>query len=185
MGSKPPAKLSDKQQLFVHEYLKDLNGTRAARRAGYAESSSHNEAYRLLRTPAIHAAIKKKMADRARRVDVSADRVLREYQRIAFADIRRVAHWNGSDGVTLKEPKDISDDDAAAIAEVSSSGRDKVHRSKLKLHDKKRALDAIARHIGLFGKRKLTGESPAETAERVRDLIRARLAHLGEPEGEG
>ena len=31
------AKLTDKQELFAREYLKDLNATQAAIRAGYSE----------------------------------------------------------------------------------------------------------------------------------------------------
>ncbi|HBD0332675.1 TPA: terminase small subunit, partial [Escherichia coli] len=34
------AKLTDKQELFAREYLKDLNATQAAIRAGYSEDSA-------------------------------------------------------------------------------------------------------------------------------------------------
>lgn len=47
--------LSDQQRLFVHEYMIDLNGTKAAIRAGYAEKTAAARASRLLRTPKIKA----------------------------------------------------------------------------------------------------------------------------------
>ncbi|WP_198585325.1 terminase small subunit, partial [Escherichia coli] len=40
------AKLTDKQELFAREYLKDLNGTQAAIRAGYSEKTANEQASR-------------------------------------------------------------------------------------------------------------------------------------------
>lgn len=45
--------LTDRQRLFVHEYMLDLNGTQAAIRAGYEEKTAASRASRLLRTPKI------------------------------------------------------------------------------------------------------------------------------------
>lgn len=42
------AKLTDKQELFAREYLKDLNATQAAIRAGYSEKTAQEQASRLL-----------------------------------------------------------------------------------------------------------------------------------------
>src|SRR5581483_881698 len=56
----------------------------------------------LLRHPAVGAAVKRAIENRARRVRVTADRVLREYERIAFADIRRVIAADSKGGHTMK-----------------------------------------------------------------------------------
>lgn len=45
--------LTDRQRAFVLEYLRDLNGTQAAIRAGYAEDRAASTASRLLRKPEI------------------------------------------------------------------------------------------------------------------------------------
>lgn len=42
------SELTDKQRRFIDEYLKDLNGTQAAIRAGYAKSSARHRASLLL-----------------------------------------------------------------------------------------------------------------------------------------
>ncbi len=42
------AKLTEKQQRFVDEYLIDLNGTQAAIRAGYSAKTANEQASRLL-----------------------------------------------------------------------------------------------------------------------------------------
>lgn len=49
--------LTDKQKLFVLEYVKDQNGARAARAAGYSEKSDDEIAYENLRKPQIRAAV--------------------------------------------------------------------------------------------------------------------------------
>ena len=47
--------LTDRQRAFVLEYLRDLNGTQAAIRAGYAGDRAASTASRLLRKPEIRA----------------------------------------------------------------------------------------------------------------------------------
>jgi hypothetical protein len=49
--------MTDKQQRFVAEYLKDLNATQAAIRAGYSPKAANREGARLLSKVDISAAI--------------------------------------------------------------------------------------------------------------------------------
>lgn len=46
-------KLKPQVRRFVHEYLVDLNGKEAAKRAGYSERTAASQASRLLRDPAV------------------------------------------------------------------------------------------------------------------------------------
>lgn len=48
-------RLGEKQKRFVREWLVDMNGTRAAIRAGYSEKSAANTASRLMKDPAVQA----------------------------------------------------------------------------------------------------------------------------------
>lgn len=69
--------LTAKQQRFVEEYLVDLNGTAAARRAGYSAKSAKGSAAELLRDfPAVIAAVDRGLAERAKRTELTADWVL-------------------------------------------------------------------------------------------------------------
>jgi phage terminase small subunit len=71
-----------------------------------------------------------------------------EYARIAFADLRDIAGW-GPDGLEIKLSSELTPAAAAAIAEiVAAAATCKVYR--IKLHDKKPVLDAMARHLGLL-----------------------------------
>lgn len=141
-------KLATKQEVFVQEYLVDLNATQAAIRAGYSPASAGQLAHELLEKPLIAASIQQAMAERSMRTQVTADQVVRELARIGFADLRRVVDW-GPDGVTLKHSEDLSAEDAAFISEVGERhGRygTSVH---IKTHDKKGALELLARHLGM------------------------------------
>ena len=172
MSSAPSSGLTGRQRRFVEEYLIDLNATKAAERAGYAPKHATSTASRLLKRTAVAEAVRLAMDERAKRTQITADRVLREFARIAFADIRSFT-GNDGDGLTVKSLSALSDDDSAAIAEMSGSDGKKF---KVKLHDKKHALDRIARHLGLYGKRATAAESPAAAAQRAREFILTRLA---------
>lgn len=51
--------LTEKRKAFVREYVKDFNGTRAAIRAGYAESGASVEGARLLADASVRAELEK------------------------------------------------------------------------------------------------------------------------------
>ena len=71
--------LNEQQELFCREYLKDLNGTAAAQRAGYSPENSKAaavQAHRLLDMPKVQAFLQGLMDERAKRTEVSADYVL-------------------------------------------------------------------------------------------------------------
>lgn len=172
----PLAPLSDKHRAFVAHYVVDFNATQAAIRAGYAPHSARVQGSRVLRRPDVAAAVKAAIDERRRRTLITADQVLQEYARIAFADLRRVSRW-GPKGVEIRDASELSDDAAAAIAEISGgTGR----ATRIKLHDKRRALDSIARHLGLFEPRPVASDPKARhaTAERVRAALAERLAAL-------
>jgi hypothetical protein len=67
--------------------------------------------------------------------------------------MRDFAEWTG-DEVRFRPSEELQADDAAAVAEVSVTEKEfkgAVTRTrKMKLHDKKGALDSVARHLGLF-----------------------------------
>jgi hypothetical protein len=114
--------------------------------------------------------------ERAAQLGITAERVLQEYARIAFADLRRVAEW-GHDRFVLKAHKDLSEADAAAISEIVELGSGGY---RVKLYDKKAALDAIARHLGLFVRepRRKESAAPSGLAEDAREVLACRLARL-------
>ena len=143
------AKLSDKQARFVDEYLIDLNATQAAIRAGYSEKTSQRIGSENLSKPLVQHAIQKRMDRRSERTLVAADRVITELAKIAFANMREFAEW-GPDGITLKDGAELSEEDAACIAELSQTTTAHGGCIRFKLHDKLEALEKLGRHLKLF-----------------------------------
>lgn len=71
-------KLSGKQKRFIEEYLVDLNATQAAIRAGYSKNCATEIGYENLSKPHIADAIAEASRERAKRVQIDADYVLRQ-----------------------------------------------------------------------------------------------------------
>lgn len=71
-------------------------------------------------------------------------RVLKEYERIAFSDIRQLMEWKGQD-ITLKSSDSITEDAALSVAEVGHV----KGGIKLKVHNKLTALGALAEYTGI------------------------------------
>ena len=115
---------------------------------------------------------------RAARLGITADRVLLAYAHIAFADLRHIVEWSAEEGLVIKSLGELSDNDVAAISEIVpgiGSGR-----SRVKLYDKKAALDAIARHLGMFPlpPRHHEDEAPEAEQEDPREFLARELARL-------
>ena len=94
-------------------------------------------------------------------LEITPERVMAEYAKLAFSDMRRIATY-GPNGVALKDQSEIADDDSAAIAELSETRTKDGGSIRFKLHDKKGALDSIARTLGMFtDKTEITGKGGA------------------------
>jgi len=71
-------KLTEKQNQFILEYMKDLNATQAAIRAGYSKKTAKVIGYENLTKPYISERIQEEIDERSERVKMTADDVLRE-----------------------------------------------------------------------------------------------------------
>lgn len=84
--------MRDKVKRFCKEYIIDNNGTQAAIRAGYAIVSASVQAHRLLAKPEVQTYITKLKEKQSKRLEITADKVLEQYRRLAFADINDYYH---------------------------------------------------------------------------------------------
>jgi phage terminase small subunit len=124
---------------------------------------------------------------------VTVEQVVRELKLIGFSDIRKVVSWRnelvtrtekGEDGepvmvmmprVTIVDADKISDEAAAAVAEVSQTVNGAL---RVKLHDKHAALVSIGKHLGMFvdrvqiQERKQISAEPMSAEEWKRQYVR-------------
>lgn len=68
--------LNDKQKLFCQEYLKDLNATKAAIRAGYSEKTARNIACENLTKPNIQQYIQELQEGIQKRNQITIDEIM-------------------------------------------------------------------------------------------------------------
>jgi phage terminase small subunit len=156
--------LTRKQELFVAEYLVDLNATKAAIAAGYSRDTAESAGSRLLTNVKVCREIALKQGQRLQKLEVTADRVLQEIAKIAFLDPRKLFESDGS----LKRIQDLDDDTAMAIAglevtELFEGSGEQKHTygllKKVKIADKGQNLERLGRHLKLFtDKAEVSGE---------------------------
>ena len=145
--------LNRRQNRFAQEYLIDLNATQAAIRAGYSPRTAYSTGQRLLNHVEVIAKVSRLIEARAVRTEVSAERVVMELARVAFGDIRsivQVVEEEGDHGpvsrVVVKPSAEWTRDEAATVAEVAQTRQG----IRVKTHPKLQALEALAKHLGMY-----------------------------------
>lgn len=174
-GKKKSKALSGKHKRFADEYLVDCNATRAYLAAGYKSKNADVAAagaWRLIRSVKVAEYIAKRQNKLSAKAEITQESVIAEYKKLGYSNPRQVAEW-GPNGVKLKDSKTLSDDDAACISEVSSKPGEYGPSIKFKLHDKKGALDSIAKHLGMFVEKHEVDIRVSDLAEAMR-LARER-----------
>lgn len=142
------AKLTEKQQRFVDEYLIDLNATQAAIRAGYSVKTADQQASRMLTNVKVQSAIAEIMAERSKRTGFNQDRVVQELAKIAFIKMTDVVDQNGK----IKDT--ASEDDLSCIESIKYKHSDtdsgySVER-EVKIASKLKALELLGKHLGMW-----------------------------------
>lgn len=142
------AKLTEKQQRFVDEYLIDLNATQSAIRAGYSAKTADVQGSRMLGNAKVQQVIAEKMSERSKRTGFNQDRIVQELARIAFINIADVIDDKGRIRV------DATDDDLACIESVkykeSESGIGSSVEREVKIASKLKALELLGKHLGMW-----------------------------------
>lgn len=164
-----PAKgaLNDQHELFCLEYLKDLNGTKAAERAGYSAKSAAQQASRLLTNAKITDRITALKAQQFETVQVDANVILRELLRLATVDLGGAYDDEGKLLPIKKMPEDVRRAIAGieVFEEYEGSGKDREYIGdtvKVKIFDKNRSLELLGKHLKLFTDRVELGQETLE-----------------------
>lgn len=147
-------KIDDRDLFFLQEYIENgQNAYQAALTAGFSETTALTHATTWIR-PAREDSFKPLVWDlfmehrnkRLTALDVTEDRILREYARAAFFDPRKLFRDDG----TLKTVLEMDEDTAMAFKNIDIDEPDNIPRIlKRSYGDKLKALDGLATIMGM------------------------------------
>ncbi|USY26697.1 terminase small subunit [Alcaligenes sp. 1735tsa3] len=166
-------KLPPKQARFAEEYVRDLNGTQAATRAGYSQRTANEQAARLLANVSVQQYVRKLLEERSQQVKIDAAYVLSRLGEIDQMDALDILADDGSVKPIAEWPRIwrqmISGLDVMEIAQGDEEARIAVVK-KIKWPDKIKNLELIGRHVGVqaFKDRVEHSGSIKGMAERMR-----------------
>jgi phage terminase small subunit len=178
------AKLTAQQQRFVDEYLADpeLNATRAYRKAYPScrtDAAANAAASRLLASVKVKAAIAQAQAERTKRTQVGADRVVGELALLAFSSIE---NYTIDDEGKLKPADGVPSEVLRAIEKFKIKKRiipgmagAREIEAEIKLWSKPAALKMLGEHVGVFDKatplEKILDALPQELGRAIREAL--------------
>ena len=147
-------KLTDKQEAFCQEYIKDSNGTQAAKRAGYSENSAKAIGYENLTIPYLVERIAELRGAILDKSEYGRAELLAEYKSLAHTNIvdfiENAPEVEETDGVfTMKLihfrnlPRHIT----AAVKGFKTKPNGEV---EFTLYDKVKAMEGLGKHFGIF-----------------------------------
>ena len=165
-------KLTDKQKRFVEEYLICLNATEAAIKAGYSKKTAYSQGQRLLKNVEVQKVVSEKQNKLQDKLEVTQERVIAEYAKVAFSQLPGIIHYKDG-SITIENFDKLTNEQKACIKkfkfttvyEIGADGEPvPINKVTIDLHDKLKALDSLARHLGMFnGKPGAEGEGVSQT----------------------
>ena len=147
--------MTPKQRRFALEYLKDLNATQAAIRAGYSEHTAGSQGERLLRNADIKEFVSGRAEEHESQLEITAERILCELARIGFSDLSQIFAEDGTLLPIHEMPEDarrvLAGIEVEELFEGRGESRERVGTlRKVKAWDKVRALELLGKHRRLF-----------------------------------
>ena len=180
----------DKQEMFCQQYAasRDLNGTQAAIRAGYAEKSADVEACRLLGNAKVQARIAEIAKGRMVRLNIDQDKIVQELSWIVFTRLDELVTW---EYWTPPMKDDHQPPDELAMrykpsAELTEGQRASIEGMKigkygpeLKMKDAASAIKGLMAHIGMASdKIKVDNEFIGMTQDDLLHRVSAMLVSM-------
>jgi len=132
-----------RHERFCLELAKGKSQSEAFEIAGYTPNEGN--AYRLTQKEAVKKRLSELVERMEERASIAVERLAKEYARIGYSDITDVMEFDGR-RLKLRPSAQLGPDVTAAISEVRQTKDGIV----IKMHNKTAALDALARHKGMF-----------------------------------
>lgn len=190
-----PKQLDAREQLFVGEYLIDLDPKRAAIAAGYAKTTAATKSFGWVSKsestkPHVLAAIVAALGERSERTKIDADWVLRRLaalDRTSMADFLVIPEDGGTPNFDLSDatPEQLAAIEGLQLDTHWEKGDDggRIEKIKLTLPGKLKTLELIGKHVDVqaFAERKEIGGiggGPIEVNDVTTTEAARRIAYL-------
>jgi len=174
-------------KVFAQNYVIDHNATRSAKAAGYSAKTAGVQGSKLLKIPRVQRFIVEFETRLANRTDHSQDRLLRELERMINANMDDFTRPDENGDLTI-DMRNATRDQLTAVQEFSvdqtggtgDGERKVVLRRKIKMTDRLKAIELMAKILGYIVDKKEVKKTPAESM--TDEEINKRLAELlGQP----
>lgn len=155
--------LTYREVMFCHHYLMDYKPINAYQKAGYSMfniDAARAAASNLVRRENVVKYIDALQKNMEQTSGVTRLRVIKELERMAFTSM---AHFRNNSWLTVKEFSELTEDQKACIAEITTEVRSvrqqrddeegvtttaSIDHVKIKLYDKQKALDMLNKMLG-------------------------------------
>ena len=173
--------LLPRERVLVDEYAIHKNGRRAGLAAGMKDGPGLGaQVCRMLNSANVRAAIAKRSAIVSERAGVRAEEVLVELKKVGFSNFGDYGSF-GPDGLILNNSRDLTNEQLAAVSEVTETVTEHGGSVKFKLHSKVEALKKLGEHFALFqGAVPVPGDPDAPEPGSVREHLVQRLLAIGQ-----
>lgn len=180
MNDREVIPLTDKQELFIREYLKDFNGTRAYKEVyGCSDEVARRNACRLLTNADIKEAIQKQADRQLEKVEIDVNDILRELKAIAFTDRTKISknvrnellRDDGrvyyEDNIIFTETDELDNETRKVIA-----GYKKTQSGfAVETYDKMKALELLGKYMGIFTEKVEITKTTDEAVHEIETYI--------------
>jgi len=161
------SKLTEKQELFCQEYVKDFNATRAYMRAGFSINygSASVESCRMLGKPNIKKRLDELRKELKERNSDLVNQIVERYRRIAFTPVTQILGEKNIDVEDLKKGKTFYiktfEEIPEEVHDIIKAIYPTANGLRVELHDPMAAMDALRKMHGLDAptKTELTGKN--------------------------
>ena len=181
--------LTDKQQAFVLEYLKDFNATQAAIRAGYSVDTAGAIGHENLKKPEIRQQIDRHFED----MGLTADRILAEQMALAFSDMGDFLEIAAGGGLTMRAGADLKGktklirkvkEKRKILTKAEGDGEEMLIDSQIEmeLYDRQKALDVLGKHTSgrerINAPKPMTANPKDKPARQALDLLQQAMQQV-------
>ena len=162
-------KLTEREKRFCEKYVLCLNGSKAAREAGYSEKSCRQISEQNLSKLHIRHYIKEIQKDIETLCGINKSMVVLEHKKIAFSSFSNI-HDTWIERKEFESIKENNPEILDCIQEIETKIQSNVQYVKIKLYSKQNSLDSISKMLGYNAPEKTDITTKGESLNKITSI---------------